>query len=73
MRIILSTLVLPAVIASHVQLPIADEMEARRTQHVDGDNDVSPLATMEGTASKLSGNWFDKPSHGPSAPDKQST
>lgn len=70
MRITLSTLVLPAVIARHVQLPLLDEVNGRRAQHVDGSRDDFLLvSTVESATSKLSGAWFDE---GPKTSEKQS-
>lgn len=73
MRITLTTLVLPAVIAGHVQLPVADEVNGQIVSNVDENNDDHLLAsTVESATYKLAGSWFDKPSQGPNAPDKQS-
>lgn len=68
MRITLSTLVLPAVIARHVQLPLLDEVDGRRAQHVDGSRDDSLLVSTVESATSKSGAWFDE---GSKTSDKQ--
>lgn len=73
MRITLSFLVLPSVIARHVQLPLLDEVYRRGAQHFDGGIHDRPITSIAGSAtSKLSESWFDQAGDGPKATDKQS-
>lgn len=73
MWITLSALVLPSVIARHVQLPLLDEVDGRRAQHDDGSTDGGPLSsTAKGTTPKLSESWFDQAREGLKKSYKQS-